>query len=49
MCAVWVAGSLCLEVGPTQRKCLGSALCQLQPLVWITCGCHNDERAALAR
>lgn len=47
--AAWLAGSLCLEVGPAQRKCLGSALCQLQTLVSITCGCHDDERAAGAR
>lgn len=43
------SGRLCLEAGSAQRKCLGSALCQLQPLVWITCGRHDDERASGAR
>lgn len=47
--AVCTASRLCLEAGPAQRKCLRSALCQLQPLVWITCGCHDDERASGAR
>lgn len=41
------AASVCLAAGLPRRKC--SAQCQLQPLVWITCGCLHDERAAAAR